>query len=1338
MPCPSPEMLARCAQGVASPGEVAWVTDHAAGCTLCGPIVRATGQSPAAAATATASLWPSGGDDVAAATHSDVAQSGVSAAGSIQGEAVARVPSHVGPYSVEGVLGHGGMGVVYRARDPRTQRVVAVKTVGAQRRALLAGLRDEIRFLSEVRHPGVVEIFDFDAGCEIPWYAMELLEGATLATRNRALWGALGDRPARAVGAGAADGGAATVLRSPMHSVRRPPAAGGRLADVLTTYSDVCEPLAFVHRAGIVHCDLKPANVFLRPDGRPVLADFGLLSNARGAIGRETLTTALRVRGTLPYVSPEIVEERIPDARADLYALGCMLYESVTGAPPFWSPAKSQLLRMHVEAQPEPPSARVDGVDPALDRLILGLLAKRPRDRVNDADEVAEVLRALVGKRPSQPPSGSRPRKSTVLFRPHVAGRDDAIAFAVDRCNAAWQGHGSVLMTEGESGIGKTFFANEVAQRAARNGLQVVAGEAISVRAGDGPAAPAAPLQLFQAFLVNVADRCREHGTAETARLLGPNTKLLAEIESSLAQLPGAETWPTPSPLPPAAARDRHIRAVLDVIARLAETQPLLLTLDDVQWADDLSMAVLESLSEEFLSSCPVVVLAAYRSEEAPAAIRQIASRPWVQRIELRRLSPTEVGSIMSDMLASSQIVPRVVEYVHAQTEGVPFFVAEYLRAMTEEGLLERTAGEWRITGGADDIATALDALPLPGVLADVVRRRLSVLPPDCRAALEAGAVLGRRFRLAELSPTTGQAAGALSAVLARALEHRLLEREADSAYRFPHDKIREALYADVTPRRRRELHAAAGSALCELFAAGEGLEERYGIIAHHFQKADLPARAVPFLARAGERALQLSATADAVTYLREALALEATLDERPSPLERATWSRMLGQALQGLGLVQESIEPLGVALELLGDRVRVGGAAFVPALLGELGAQVARRIAPGNEEGAPTAASQRLERGRTLDALTQAYFYTGQNGAFVLSAVKTLNVLEGMPPSAELALAYARVAATAAFLMPSLAPRYFEMAHATLGQVENPSTASQVEMLHGLTSAIAGRRVDADRRLLRALAFAERASHYRQWDECASIRGSQLLICGLLVEAATQLEGLEASARRRGDEQMIAWALLIRGQWAIRTGRYELAADLHASAASARERLALPERIWVEAQGAYVAHLCGDPRLARERCERAATLIANTPPPQPHLADAVAMLTEVRLALAAGTRGGPDGAPDLREAKSACAILARTARMHALCVPAACLLRGVLLHFTGRTRAAREVWARGLRAARAREFPYEEARIEDALAAAAASPADATAHHERVDELTRRLGVPRSAVSRPWSTGRT
>ncbi len=325
-----------------------------------------------------------------------------------------------GPYRVVRPLGHGGMGVVYRAEHVDTGESVALKTVTAPDAGELEALRREIHALRRVDHPGVVRIVAVGVVEGRPWYAMELLEGDTLRSYKRRLagGGAAGEpyefptvvRP-RSVPPPAGDTGeteepAPSTVPPVSRATAFTRAAGGDLPRLLTLIRGVCEALAFVHGLGLVHRDLKPDNVFLRDGGpglppTPVLVDFGLAVSIAGARAHDRYEPGGKLAGSPAYMAPEQIEDAFVDARADLYALGVMLYESVTGTVPFVGSVR-QVLAQHLRTLPMPPSGCVVGVPPGLDDLVLHLLQKRPRDRPGYAADVAAAL-ARLGAAPGGP-----------------------------------------------------------------------------------------------------------------------------------------------------------------------------------------------------------------------------------------------------------------------------------------------------------------------------------------------------------------------------------------------------------------------------------------------------------------------------------------------------------------------------------------------------------------------------------------------------------------------------------------------------------------------------------------------------------------------------------------------------------------------------------------------------------------------------------------------------------------------------------------------------------------------------------------------------------------------
>jgi eukaryotic-like serine/threonine-protein kinase len=321
-----------------------------------------------------------------------------------------------GPYVTTRILGEGGMGVVFEAVHSQTGRSAAVKTIRRSAAALFAAFRNEVTRLSQIHHPGIVRIIDSDIEDVTPWYAMELLAGKTLATRNAERW-------VGASGTGVPISTAAYERAEPLP-----------FHDVVSAYQRLCEPLSHVHQRGLVHCDLKPANVFLRDGGQPVLADFGLVSRFGTTESREGLVIAARGRGTLPYVSPEVILGRVPDMRADIYAFGCMLYESLTGHPPHVGATRAEIIHKHLSADVTPASRRARDVPAAMDQLLERLLTRNPAHRVRDADEVRRELarwgEALELRHRSTPP----------MPRPSIVGRDAELVRAMQFVEALKRG----------------------------------------------------------------------------------------------------------------------------------------------------------------------------------------------------------------------------------------------------------------------------------------------------------------------------------------------------------------------------------------------------------------------------------------------------------------------------------------------------------------------------------------------------------------------------------------------------------------------------------------------------------------------------------------------------------------------------------------------------------------------------------------------------------------------------------------------------------------------------------------------------------------------------------
>ncbi|MFC1851151.1 tetratricopeptide repeat protein [candidate division CSSED10-310 bacterium] len=756
-------------------------------------------------------------------------------------------PPQIGPYIISELLGAGGMGVVYRGYHESNREQVALKTIRVVDEAQLEGIRREIRALARIRHPGIVRILEQGIHDQLPWYAMELLEGVTLRqffsgaelhrTSATSQFSRTGETSADRLRASEKQlkrvwwtntlvGMKETFSSQPSEEHALSPGTGsdtliqeadvdhGDIRQILCLVRRLCAPLAFLHGEGMVHRDLKPENIIIEKGEQPVLVDFGLMTQFSGRESREMLVVERGASGTVHYMAPEQIRGEFVDARADLYALGCILYELLIGHPPFMSGEPARIIHAHLNTIPTSLSKLRPEVSPELEAFILRLLAKEPRDRLGYADRVATMLARLGGEE-GVVLTGPQPR--TYLYRSRFAGRTANVTQLRSYCSQTQQKKGSLILVGGESGVGKTRLVMEFGREAASQQMLVLTGEC-STTAGR-------PLEAFQGLLQKIADRCRQRGGAETDRLLGRRGKVLSLYHPALTNLPGQENYPEPVELNAAAAKLRLFSYLADTLTALTQDCPVLLIIDDLQWADDLVFGLLEFMVRtKSFERFAIIIIATYRSEAVNDEIQHLINSPAVKSIHLERLDLEATATIVSDMMAVTPAPRLFCRYLARQSEGNPYFIVEYLRTAVNQGLFSRDEhGRWQVRRESEDDRATMEmyeSLSLPVSLQGLIEHRLAALPAEARKLVSAAAVVGREIRIQLLAEMMKQNHDTIFDLITDLADHQIMEKPTSHLIRFYHAKIREVALTQLEPEARRQLHQTAAVGLEKICGA--------------------------------------------------------------------------------------------------------------------------------------------------------------------------------------------------------------------------------------------------------------------------------------------------------------------------------------------------------------------------------------------------------------------------------------------------------------------------------------------------------------------------------------
>ncbi len=724
-------------------------------------------------------------------------------------------------YRVLKRLGSGGMGVVYEALDlERGSQRVALKLLKQQDAASLMRLKREFRALADVAHPNLVQIYELVVDAGSWFFTLEHVEGVDFLSWVR-------------TGTVARDLPTAPVDQT----VRRGGAAGGAvdIDRLRAALKQLVQGVAALHAAGRIHRDLKPSNVLVTPEGQVKVLDFGLVTELENR--HESLSDNALV-GTAAYMAPEQAMAVPVDAAADWYAVGVMLYQALTGALPFDGPAMQVLLDKQRLPAPAPrerePNAPAD-----LDRLAVALLQRDAASRPTTG-----ALLELLGV---AQPGGARDRVGEVAF----IGRTRELETLKGALDATRGGSATLVEIFGSSGIGKSALARHFLDAATARGAVVLSGRCYERES--------VPFKALDTVIDTLARRLSQMPPEKVDAILPRDASVLARMFPVLKRVPAFAKAP-PREVPEALEqRRRAVAALRELLGRMVDRSPVVVFIDDVQWGDEDSRAVLGDVMAAPEAPAVLFVLA---SREPPEKDRGLPLRSVVLQLEPLALAETRTLALSALGSGGADRVDRLAQ----ESGGNPFLIQQLA---AHEG------------SGSD---AGLDG---------VVRARRETLEPKSRALLEAVAVAGRPIDERVAARAALLPASEWGRVLALKAAHLLKASPGDQADRLEawHDRIRENVVGALSSEAQTRLHARLAEAVAELQPLA------LDALAFHLNASGQTQRAGEATAAAAARA------ADALAFERAAELFRRALEQLgPTDARRRSLTRRLGDALADAG----------------------------------------------------------------------------------------------------------------------------------------------------------------------------------------------------------------------------------------------------------------------------------------------------------------------------------------------------------------------------------------------------------------------------------------------------
>ncbi len=785
-------------------------------------------------------------------------------------------------YTIIRKIGEGGSGTVYIARDTvKHNRRIALKKLnpGIVNDKKYDSIKNEFKSLTRLHHPNLIKIFDLGIIKESGelFLSMEFLEGKNLLEISQSI-------------------------------------TATELMDILI---QICRALDYIHSKGVIHNDIKPENIFILSQNNRLVVkimDFGLASS--------TINLRRGIGGTLFYTAPEILQGHTPDAKADLYALGILLYRISYGKFPFPTEIAADVIHWHISGEPLFHDEPVMNTPPFFPELISLLLQKDPSKRLGRASKIVAFMKEAAG---SNIQFETRESMESYFKHSDCIGRNaemnrilDTIELIQDPILRKTDPYPILVVIAGESGVGKSRLLEEIKNRCQLEGLDIATGHCY-----EEGTPPYGPFREILGTCLSIARSIEE--TQKEGKSLFTMYLPIVQHFLSTPEKSGPSSFLTHQDL------EREKLKLIDTLAEflsaVSACSPLILTIEDLQWSDASTLFMLEFLARNS-GGKRLLLITTVRSEDArqepiSTFLGKTALMPMTEKIELHPLKKEEVAELLSSMTGIREGIAPLAARIFKGTDGNPLFIEEVMKSIAEDVGAEYEA-DWQ-----KKVLQYQENIMIPSSIKGVLDRRLGRLDPLSLDILQILALIERPSPLSLIERSVQRDLSDIETIMESLASKGIvkIENNGERSFFLGHNVIKRHILEAIPAIEKKKLHGQIGYALLELMDHDASSDE----LAHHFVSAGNQENAVRFSLKAAERASTLYAHERAVQHYRNALHYihDDPIEQRIEVLLNLAASLLDAGAIEdGISCYEEVAEtseaegldaPLALALERLG-----------------------------------------------------------------------------------------------------------------------------------------------------------------------------------------------------------------------------------------------------------------------------------------------------------------------------------------------------------------------------------------------------------------------------------